>query len=154
MLSKIEIDKAAKLLTQARNDNTLLDCIPEEIRPGSLSEAYAVQDQLIQNLGLPIGGWYCACTNQKILIVKVHEESATNIWIQYFPHTPQIKIILEPKTTESRLKSNSVIVCLRGHITILSYWNWKKKLYSEGTGFWLVISMTCQTPGITSHWMR
>ena len=50
-----KIDQAAALLTQARIENKVIDCIPENIPPNSLPEAYAVQDQFIENLALPIG---------------------------------------------------------------------------------------------------
>jgi 2-keto-4-pentenoate hydratase len=65
-----EIDQAAQLLTRARVENTVLDGLPEHLRPRDLREAYAVQDRLIALLGLEVGGWFCACTNpsmQRIL---------------------------------------------------------------------------------------
>ena len=45
-LSADAIEKAAHLLATARRQNHTIACIPEDIRPGSLAEAYAVQDEI------------------------------------------------------------------------------------------------------------
>ena len=66
MLSEAEIDRAARLLVEARRANRVIDAIPAEVRPGSLAEAYAVQDRFIEHLGAPVGGWFGACTNTAI----------------------------------------------------------------------------------------
>jgi 2-keto-4-pentenoate hydratase len=65
-LSNSDIDKVARLLADARKENRLLDCIPLEIRPQSLGDAYAIQERLADRLGLETGGWFCACTNPNI----------------------------------------------------------------------------------------
>ncbi len=62
-MNAAQIEQAAKLLKNARINNRVIDCIPEAIRPGNLSEAYAVQDRLAKILGWQTGGWFCACTN-------------------------------------------------------------------------------------------
>ncbi len=66
MLSRGQIDSAARLLVEARQSVSVIDCIPEQIRPTSLADAYAVQDRFIELLGEPTRGWFGACTNQTI----------------------------------------------------------------------------------------
>jgi 2-keto-4-pentenoate hydratase len=66
MLSKTEIDQAAGILAAARRDNAVIEEIPHGCRPTTLQEAYAVQDRMIELLGWPTAGWFCACTNTVI----------------------------------------------------------------------------------------
>ncbi len=66
MLTEKQIDRAAHLLADARVQNAVIDCIPEDCRPRSLKEAYAVQERFIEVLGWSVGGWFCACTNPVI----------------------------------------------------------------------------------------
>jgi 2-keto-4-pentenoate hydratase len=47
---------AAALLLGVEQDGRLLDRLPEACRPGSVADAYAIQDLVIGALG-PIGGW-------------------------------------------------------------------------------------------------
>ena len=61
-----DIDRAAEILRQARRRNAPIDCIPEEVRPRNLQEAYAVQKRLAEMLGGNLAGWYCACTSPGI----------------------------------------------------------------------------------------
>ena len=73
-LTAEQIDMAARLLTDARRENRMIDEIPQAIRPGDLGEAYAVQDRFIEMLGREVGGWFCACTNKVIQeILKLDE---------------------------------------------------------------------------------
>lgn len=74
MLTEEQVDKAARLLADARVNNKILEAIPEDCRPRSLADAYAVQDRFIEVLGWPVGGWFCACTNKVIQeILKLDE---------------------------------------------------------------------------------
>ena len=66
MLSREAIDEAAAILVEARRTNSVIDCIPEGIRPMNLTEAYAVQDRFIELLGEETSGWFGACTNTVI----------------------------------------------------------------------------------------
>lgn len=61
-----EINAAAELLAEARVLNKLVDEIPERIRPRSLTDAYAIQQRLVELLEWDVGGWFCACTNESI----------------------------------------------------------------------------------------
>ena len=66
MLTESQIEQAAQLLLAARLSHTLIDCIPEHVRPHSLQEAYGIQDKLIELLGTETFGWFGACTNKVI----------------------------------------------------------------------------------------
>jgi 2-keto-4-pentenoate hydratase len=48
--------QASELLLAARRDSQLIENLPEELRPHTLDEAYALQDIIAQALG-PVGGW-------------------------------------------------------------------------------------------------
>ncbi len=62
------------MLFNARVRNELVDSIPAEIRPQNLEDAYAIQKRLIELLGLEVGGWFCACTNETIQsMLGLHE---------------------------------------------------------------------------------
>ena len=66
MFSEEQIDQAAQLLKSARLDKKGFDCFPEEIRPMSIEDAYAVQSRFLDILGWDVEGWFCANTNVKI----------------------------------------------------------------------------------------
>ena len=66
MLSDEAIEQAAALLVEARRSNSVIDCIPENVRPMTLRDAYAVQDRFIALLGEETAGWFGACTNEVI----------------------------------------------------------------------------------------
>jgi len=50
----------------ARRTNSVIDCIPVDLRPTTLRDAYAIQDRFIELLGEETKGWFCACTNLAI----------------------------------------------------------------------------------------
>lgn len=60
------IEAAASLLAKARRTGAVLEAMPDAIRPRDLAEAYAVQDRLIDLLGVRTEGWFCACTNDTV----------------------------------------------------------------------------------------
>tara|TARA_B100000029_G_scaffold462518_2_gene495081 strand:+ start:977 stop:1762 length:786 start_codon:yes stop_codon:yes gene_type:complete len=66
VLNPDAVERAANLLMQARLNHDTLDGLPDACRPTNLQEAYAVQDKLIELLGWPLAGWFCACTNKTI----------------------------------------------------------------------------------------
>ena len=51
------ITQAARLLLQARGDHRQIDGLPEECRPETLDEGYAIQDELARLWELESGGW-------------------------------------------------------------------------------------------------
>lgn len=61
-----EIDKAARRLVEARRKRQVIAGLPEELRPRSLTEAYAVQDKVFDLLGEASAGWFLGCTNPAI----------------------------------------------------------------------------------------
>lgn len=66
MLTPEQIDRASALLARARAETKLLEAIPEDVRPRTIGEAYAIQDRLAERLGRRTRGWFCACTNAEI----------------------------------------------------------------------------------------
>jgi len=60
------IDRAAKILRTVRLRQELIDDLPEEYRPKTIEDAYAIQDRLLELLGEDIGGWLVGCTNTEI----------------------------------------------------------------------------------------
>ena len=57
------IDKAAKILWQARLNQGRVAALPADCRPGLLSEGYAIQDAMIANAGQSVFGWKIAATS-------------------------------------------------------------------------------------------
>jgi 2-keto-4-pentenoate hydratase len=51
-----DAEQAARLLVGARRGGHRLAELPEELRPATIGQAYAIQDAIIRQLG-PIGGW-------------------------------------------------------------------------------------------------
>ena len=66
MLTAEQIDAAARLLVSTRHENAMVEAIPENCRPQSLEDAYAIQDRMADLLEWRTGGWFCACTNREI----------------------------------------------------------------------------------------
>ncbi len=58
--------KAANLLIDARMDNTLIE-LPDSLRPSSLEDGYAIQDEIIKNIDTPQKGWKVAITNDALM---------------------------------------------------------------------------------------
>ena len=66
MISEEQIDQAAQLLKSARVEKKGFDCFPEDIRPTSIEDAYAVQSRFLDIMGWDVEGWFLANTNVKI----------------------------------------------------------------------------------------
>jgi 2-keto-4-pentenoate hydratase len=56
-MNKLQIERAAHILVQARRDMKPLMGLPEPLRPTSMSEAHAIQDEVSHQLGKLIGGF-------------------------------------------------------------------------------------------------
>jgi len=63
----IEPKEAAAALVKARLDYTVLDTFPGGVFPADISEAYAVLDCIVTEMGVPVGGWKAALTNDAIM---------------------------------------------------------------------------------------
>jgi 2-keto-4-pentenoate hydratase len=59
----VDAAKAAKLLIEARRDGRKMDALPADAEPATLADAYAIQDEIIAQFGLPPAGWKVALTN-------------------------------------------------------------------------------------------
>jgi 2-keto-4-pentenoate hydratase len=66
MLSPEQIHHAAQVLAQARRNGTQITDLDADLRPGSVSEAYAIQYEIAKSFG-SIGGW-------KVGLPKADEE--------------------------------------------------------------------------------
>ena len=60
------IDRAARILRNARLRQQVIDDFPDDCRPRSVEDAYAIQDRLLELLGEDTGGWLVGCTNPEI----------------------------------------------------------------------------------------
>lgn len=65
-LSPAAIDLAASLFAKARLEHGVVDSLPPELSPTNITEAYAIQAKLAEELGWAVGGWFCGCTNRAI----------------------------------------------------------------------------------------
>lgn len=89
MLTPEQIDRAARLLTEARLENKILDGIPDDCRPETLADAYAVQDRFVEVLGWDVGGWFCACTNPAIQeMLKLDEPYYARLFSKFILPSP------------------------------------------------------------------
>lgn len=86
-----DINRAAETLRKARVDNTVIECIPEAVRPGNIQEAYAVQNRFVETLGWEVGGWFCACTNVSIqTLLSLNEPYYARLFSKYILPEPAV----------------------------------------------------------------
>jgi 2-keto-4-pentenoate hydratase len=62
-MERAAIDKAVDILWQARLNCRRLDALPDDCRPQTLDEGYAVQDAMAMACGQPVVGWKIAATS-------------------------------------------------------------------------------------------
>ena len=65
-LSDIQVEDAARVLWDARRAGEVIEGLPADCRPGSLADAYRVQDRLFQEMGRAQAGWFVGCSNPEI----------------------------------------------------------------------------------------
>ncbi len=58
-----ELEAASDILWQCWQDNTVIDELPEELRPVTRADGYAIQAQLMRLTWLPLFGWKIAATS-------------------------------------------------------------------------------------------
>lgn len=63
----VDSAKAATLLIEARRDGRKMDALPADAEPANLGDAYAIQDAIIEQFGLPPAGWKVALTNDEAM---------------------------------------------------------------------------------------
>lgn len=56
-MEQANLQQAATMLVSARRNGELLPCLPEDIRPGTIEEGHAIQDQVFALLGEQVGAW-------------------------------------------------------------------------------------------------
>lgn len=89
MLNQTQVEEAAECLKAARIDNKVIAGLPEDCRPQTLAQAYAIQDRLTELLGWEVGGWFCACTNARIQeILNLSEPYYARLFTQYILPSP------------------------------------------------------------------
>ena len=62
-MDKTAITRAAELLWRTRLAEKRIDALPQDIRPGSLAEGYAIQEAMLDIVGQPAIGWKIAATS-------------------------------------------------------------------------------------------
>ncbi len=103
-MTPAQIEQAAQILKKARVEKSVIESIPFEIRPQTLKDAYAVQDRLVDILGLQTAGWFCACTNEKIQQMLKLEEP-------YYARLLKDYLFAQPAVLESSDYPPIVIEC-------------------------------------------
>jgi len=63
----VDSAKAAALLIEARREGHKMDALPADAEPANLGDAYAIQDAIIDQFGLPLVGWKVALTNDEAM---------------------------------------------------------------------------------------
>ena len=63
MLDRSATEKAAQLLYEVRRNRQQIDALPEDLRSVDLEGAYAVQQRLVELLGVKGCGWFLGGTN-------------------------------------------------------------------------------------------
>jgi 2-keto-4-pentenoate hydratase len=56
-MNKQQIEQAARILVQARRDMKPLSGLPDKLKPTSIAQAHAIQDEVTRQLGMLIGGF-------------------------------------------------------------------------------------------------
>jgi 2-keto-4-pentenoate hydratase len=67
MINAETTSQAAEALIQARTGYQILDGFPGGVFPANVDEGYAVLDAIAAQMGVPIGGWKAALTNDAIM---------------------------------------------------------------------------------------
>jgi 2-keto-4-pentenoate hydratase len=60
----ISFERAADSLAEVRTSHRPLESFPDEATPGSVEDAYGIQDVLVKKLGGRIVGWKIGCTSK------------------------------------------------------------------------------------------
>jgi 2-keto-4-pentenoate hydratase len=63
MLTKDQMQKASAMLIKCNKERTLIDALPEELRPRTRAEGYAIQAFVMRETSHPLLGWKIAATS-------------------------------------------------------------------------------------------
>lgn len=63
MLTKEQMQKASDILIKCNKDRTLIDALPEDVRPQTRAEGYAIQEFVMRETSQPLVGWKIAATS-------------------------------------------------------------------------------------------
>jgi 2-keto-4-pentenoate hydratase len=63
-MDQSHIAQAAELLWRTRIEQRRIEVLPDGLRPGTLSEGYAIQDAMVAITAQPVSGWKIAATSQ------------------------------------------------------------------------------------------
>lgn len=85
----IQTTQAADLLIAARRDGHKIASLPPDCEPKTLEDAYAIQEAIIDRIGLPLVGWKVALTNDEALRrANAKEPSAGPLFAPYVGPSP------------------------------------------------------------------
>lgn len=63
-MEQSQIERAAALLWRTRLEQRRIDALPDDLRPRSLAEGYAIQDAMVAAATQPVAGWKIAATSK------------------------------------------------------------------------------------------
>jgi 2-keto-4-pentenoate hydratase len=86
----VDVKKAAELLIAARNDSRKMEALPSDAEPTTLDDAYAIQDAIMKGIGLKLGGWKVALTNDEAMArAGATEPAAGPLFAKHIAAAPQ-----------------------------------------------------------------
>ena len=86
----VDVKKAAQLLISARRDGRKMETLPPEAEPKTLADAYAIQEEIVNGIGLALGGWKVALTNDEAMArAGAKEPAAGPLFAPHIVATPQ-----------------------------------------------------------------
>ena len=87
----VDVKKAAELLIAARNDGRKMEALPADAEPQTLDDAYAIQDEILEGIGLKLAGWKVALTNNEAMKrAGASEPAAGPLFARHIVATPQM----------------------------------------------------------------
>jgi 2-oxo-3-hexenedioate decarboxylase len=86
----VEVKTAADLLIAARRDGRKMEALPEKAEPKTLEDAYAIQDEIMKEIGLKLAGWKVALTNDEAMArAGATEPAAGPLFAPHIVESPQ-----------------------------------------------------------------
>lgn len=86
----VEVKKAAELLIAARRDGRKMEALPSDAEPQTLEDAYAIQEEILNGIGLKLAGWKVALTNDEAMQrAGATEPAAGPLFAPHIVESPQ-----------------------------------------------------------------